>query len=87
MRDLCGLGTLEMLRPACRRVTADNSACVHAYYVRTDAENADRFSFAESSRADSAVRGVTEPMAVPAMHALAEEIRKEGGGLFFAAMG
>ena len=87
VRDLCGLGTLEMLRPACRRVTADNSACVHAYYVRTDAKNADRFSFAESACADSAVRGVTEPMAVPAMHALAEEIRKEGGGLFFAAMG
>ena len=87
VRDLCGLGTLEMLRPACRRVTADNSACVHAYYVRTDAKNADRFSFAESSRADGTVRGVTEPMSVPAMHALAEEIRKEGGGLFFAAMG
>ena len=87
VRDLCGLGTLEMLRPACRRVTADNSACVHAYYVRTDAANASRFSFAESSRADGTVRGVTEPMSVPAMHALAEEIRKEGGGLFFAAMG
>ena len=76
-----------MLRPACRRVTADNSACVHAYYVRTDAKNADRFSFTESARDGAVVRGVTEPMAVPAMHALAEEIRKEGGGLFFAAMG
>ena len=87
VRDLCGLGTLEMLRPACRKVTADNSACVHAYYVRTDAKNADRFSFTESARDGAVVRGVTEPMAVPAMHALAEEIRKEGGGLFFAAMG
>ena len=87
VRDLCGLGTLEMLRPACRKVTADNSACVHAYYVRTDAKNASRFSFAESARADSAVRGVTEPMSVPAMHALAQQIRKEGGGVFFAAMG
>ncbi|MDO4989651.1 MAG: homoserine dehydrogenase [Eubacteriales bacterium] len=87
VRDLCGLGTLEMLRPACRKVTADNSACVHAYYVRTDAANAARFSFTESACADSVVRGVTEPMSVPAMHALAEEIRKEGGALFFAAMG
>ena len=87
VRDLCGLGTLEMLRPACRKVTADNSACVHAYYVRTDAKNASRFSFAESARADSAVRGVTEPMSVPAMHALAQQIRKEGGSIFFAAMG
>ena len=87
VRDLCGLGTLEMLRPACRRVTADNSACVHAYYVRTDAASAERFSFAESACADGTVRGVTEPMSVPAMHALAEEIRKEGGALFFAAMG
>ena len=87
VRDLCGLGTLEMLRPACRKVTADNSACVHAYYVRTDAKNAERFTFAESARSDDTVRGVTEPMSVPAMHALAQQIRKEGGGVFFAAMG
>ena len=86
VRDLCGLGTLEMLRPACRKVTADNSACVHAYYVRTDAKNADRFSFTESARDGAVVRGVTEPMAVPAMHALAEEIRAAGGSIFFAAM-
>ena len=87
VRDLCGLGTLEMLRPACRKVTADNSACVHPYYVRTGAENAARFAFSDCRSAEGLVRGVTEPMSVPAMHALAEAIRKEGGSIFFAAMG
>ncbi|MCR5577470.1 MAG: homoserine dehydrogenase [Oscillospiraceae bacterium] len=87
VRDLCGLGTLEMLRPACRKVTADNSACVHSYYVRTDEGHASAFAFAQCGKADGLVRGVTEPMSVPAMHAAAESIRKEGGSVFFAAMG
>ena len=34
----------------------------------------------------SDVRGVTVPMAVPVMHAMAEDIRSEGGSIFFAAM-
>ena len=36
--------------------------------------------------AGSDVRGVTVPMAVPVMHAMAEDIRSEGGSIFFAAM-
>ncbi len=87
VRDLCGIGTLEMLRPGCRKVTADNCACVHPYYVRAGAENAERFAFSDCRSAEGLVRGVTEPMSVPAMHALAEAIRKEGGSIFFAAMG
>ncbi len=86
VRDLYGLGSLEMLRPACLKVTADNSACIHPYYVRTAAEKAAGFSFREQWKDGADVRGVTEPMAVTAMHALAEEIRKEGGSIFFAAM-
>ena len=87
VRDLCGLGTLEMLRPACRKVTADNSSCVHSYYVRTDESRASAFAFASCSIVGGTVRGVTEPMSVPVMHAAAESIRKEGGSVFFAAMG
>ena len=86
VRDLCGLGSLEMFRPACVEVQADNSACVHSYYVRVDADKADRFYFKECRADGSSVRGVTEPIAVPAMHAMAGDIRKEGGSIFFAAM-
>ncbi len=86
VRDLCGLGALEMLRPACAKVQADNSACAHPYYVRTDASRAGLFRFRESRLIGSVLRGVTEPVAVPAMHALANKIREEGGSIFFAAM-
>ena len=86
VRDLCGLGSLEMLRPNCVKVRADNSACVHAYYVRVDADKADRFAFAERKADGGCVRGVTAPLSVPDMHQLAEQVRKESGSIFFAAM-
>ena len=54
--------------------------------MRVNADKADRFSFSESKAAGDAVRGVTVPMAVPVMHAIAEDIRNEGGSIFFAAM-
>ncbi len=87
VRDLCGLGSLEMLRPACVKVRADNSSCVHAYYVRVDADKAGHFTFAACKAGGDFVRGVTEPLSVPAMHALAAQVRKESGRIFFAAMG
>ena len=86
VRDLYGLGSMEMLRPACVKVRADNSACVHPYYVRTEAANAAALSFSESWSEGENVRGVTVPMSVPQMHTLAEEIRQKGGSVFFAAM-
>ena len=86
VRDLCGLGSLEMLRPECVEVRADNAGCAHAYYVRVDADKAGHFSFAESKADGASVRGVTAPMAVPEMHAIANDIRQEGGSIFFAAM-
>ena len=86
VRDLYGLGSMEMLRPACVKVKADNSACVHPYYVRCDAACAPRFAFEQSWADGKSVRGVTGPVAVPAMHALADEIRRAGGGIFFAAV-
>ena len=86
VRDLYGLGSLAMLRPGCVKVTADNSACVHPYYVRADAAKAGCFQLEKSWAEGGTVRGVTAPMAVTAMHALADKIRKEGGSIFFAAM-
>jgi hypothetical protein len=75
-----------MFRPACLKVSADNSACVHSYYVRVDVDMAARFSFKECRGDEESVRGVIEPISVPAMHALADSVRKEGGSIFFAAM-
>ena len=86
MRDLYGLGSIVMLRPACRKVTADNSGCVHGYYVRCAKADAARFSFRERWEDGDLVRGLTEALSVPTMHALAGQIRKEGGGIFFAAV-
>ena len=86
VRDLYGLGSMEMLRPCCVKVQADNSACVHPYYVRAAAARADAFDFEKCWADGENVRGVTKPLSVPAMHALAERIRAAGGSIFFAAM-
>ena len=86
IRDLYGLDGVPMLRGSCRAVTADNAACVHPYYVRIAAKDQALFSFSECSAEGDLLRGVTQPMAVPVMHAVAEAIRKEGGSIFFAAM-
>ena len=86
VRDLYGLGSMEMLRPGCVKVQADNSACVHPYYVRAAAARADAFDFEKCWADGENVRGVTKPLSVPAMHALADRIRAAGGSIFFAAM-
>ena len=86
VRDLCGLGSLEMFRPEVCEVKADNAACVHPYYVRVDADKAGRFVFSDKWADGDSMRGIVEPIAVPQMHALADSVRKEGGSIFFAAM-
>ena len=86
VRDLYGLGSMAMLRPGCVKVQADNSACVHPYYVRAAAARADAFDFEKCWADGENVRGVTKPLSVPAMHALADRIRAAGGSIFFAAM-
>ena len=86
VRDLYGLGSINMLRPGCVKVTADNAACVHPYYVRVDKAKAGCLAFETRWEAADCLRGVTAPMPVTAMHAMADEIRKEGGSIFFAAL-
>ncbi len=86
VRDLCGLGSLEMMLPECVRVSADNTGCEHVYYVRVDTAKAGRFPFSEKWTENSATRGFTAAVSVPDMHALADSVRKEGGSIFFAAV-
>ena len=86
VRDLYGFGGVPMMRAACREVVADNSACVHPYYVRVAGKDKALFEFSECWADGENLRGVTVPMPVPVMHAVAEAIRKEGGSIFFAAM-
>ena len=87
VRDLYGLGSMEMLRPACVKVRADNSTCSHPYYVRTENEYASSFSFTQTWADGDDLRGITASIPVPEMHALADAIRQRGGSVFFAAMG
>ena len=88
VRDLCDIahGRRAMLRENCRTAAADNSAPESAYYVRVSAPYAGRFPAAERYEAGESVRLRTEKMSVSAMHALAKEIRKDGGEVFFASL-
>jgi len=77
---------VPMFTERVREVVADNSACVHSYYVRCEQQDAAAFDF-ESQRQDGEnVRGIVKPLAVTEMHARAAAIREKGGKIFFAAM-
>ena len=86
IRDLYCIGGVPMFRDSVHEVVADNSACVHSYYVRCEAKDAAVFDFAESRADGENVRGVVKPLAVTEMHAKAAAIREKGGKIFFAAM-
>lgn len=87
IRDLsaveeCG----HMLRACCREVCADNSGAVHRYYVRMPEGVSADFALKKICSDGECVRAFTEPVSVEKMHAFAAEIRKEGAGIFFAAL-
>ena len=88
LRDLSciAIGHKAMLRDGCQRVTADNSAACHAYYVRLPESMAEKLPCASIETEDGVARAVTEIISVSQMHAAAAEIRQAGGGLFFAAI-
>ena len=75
-----------MFRESVHEVVADNSACVHSYYVRCEAKDAELFDFEESRVDGENVRGIVKPCAVTEMHKKAADIREKGGKIFFAAM-
>ena len=85
VRDLSDIlhGRKAMLKEGCVQVTADNSAPESAYYVRVDEKYAGRLEIDCLYAPD---RFKTVKMSVGAMHAIAKEIRKDGGKVFFAAV-
>ena len=88
VRDLSDVvhGRRVMMKESCARVAADNSAVSCRYYVRVDAAFADALPFEEKEPDGDLCRGVTAPLAVTDMHALAKALRDKGASLFFAAM-
>ena len=81
------LGHRSMMQAGCPRVTADNNACSHSYYVRLPARFVDALPLKETERDGDLLRAVTEPMPVSTMHKAAAELRKNGAQVFFAALG
>ena len=86
IRDLYCIGGVPMFTDKVHEVQADNSAAVHAYYVRCSEKDKVEFDF-DRVRADGEnLRGIIKPCAVAEMHAKAKAIRDNGGKIFFAAM-
>ena len=88
LRDLSDIlhGRRVMMSADCPRVCADNSVWLARYYVRLPEGFASALPFAQSESDGAVVRGITEPIPVSQMHAVAAEIRKAGDKLFFAAL-
>ena len=70
----------------CRAAEADNREAVNSYYIRTGGFAAVRLPLRSVLAQGEVVRAVTEPMSAEKMHALAQNIRKDGNDLFFAAL-
>ena len=89
LRDLCDIlhGRRSMMNPECCRAVADNSVCEHSYYVRLSEADSCRLPVEKAEASDGVARVITKPLSVLEMHRIASEIRKEGGSLFFAAVG
>ena len=88
LRDLSCIehGLCHMLRESCARGGADNSGCLHRYYVRLPEALAGRLPAEDVETADGVARVVTGPLSVERMHTLAAELRENGAELFFAGL-
>lgn len=88
LRDLAAVqqGERVMMPESCRAAVADNSETLRSYYIRIGSFAACRLPLRSVLAQGSSVRAVTEPMSVEKMHALAQNIRKDGTALFFAAL-
>ena len=89
LRDLNDIlhGKRIMMRPDCKRVTADNSLCEHRYYVRLPENLCTALPTEKADVFDGIARVTTKAISVKAMHDFAEESRKGGSSVFFAAIG
>ena len=88
LRDLSAAqqGARSMFPENCRAAEADNREAVNSYYIRTGGFAAVRLPLRSVLAQGEVVRAVTEPMSAEKMHALAQNIRKDGNDLFFAAL-
>ena len=88
LRDLAAArqGARAMFPENCRSAKADNREAVHSYYIRTGGSAACRLPLRSVLAQGDVVRAVTDPMSAEKMHTLAQNIRRDGNGLFFAAL-
>lgn len=88
IRDLSDIlhGRMAMMKAGCVEVTADNSAPVEKYYIRTCSCGAEQFEAEAIYKDGDTVIMKTVPMSVKLMHEKAKQIRKDGGKIFFAAV-
>lgn len=88
IRDLSSvlLGSRYMLRPDCERVSADNSAVSHKYYLRLPSGCSIPFAHSLLSNVEGVSRIVTEPVSVADLHAAVSELRVAGNKVFFAEL-
>ncbi len=89
LRDLSGIcqGESAMFPADCIDGAADNSAAVHAYYMRLPKTCADAVPTAKILADDgNVIRILTKCVSVQNMHACAAELRKAGQKVFFAAV-
>ncbi len=86
IRDLECLrfGQRVMMRGECREVSADNSGCVCAYYVRLPKQFAAVLDFESVEDGGDVIRAITKPISVKAMHEAVNKMRSEGADVFFA---
>lgn len=88
LRDLAAAqqGVRTMLPASCRAAEANCRGAVRSYYIRTGPFAAWRLPLRSVLTQGDIFRAVTEPMSAEKMHLLAQNIRKDGTSLFFAAL-
>lgn len=86
VRDLeCAfVGQREMMKAACREVSANNKAASCRYYVRLPGECAPQLEYESMEEKDGCAVLLTNPMSVSAMFDFAKSLRAEGKEIFFA---
>lgn len=88
LRDLVNIqnGYRYFLPEACQEGAASNEGCLNRYYVRAEENDVHMFQAEETEKTGDVYRLITAPLSVSRMHKAAEEIRKAGRSIFFAAL-
>lgn len=88
LRDLSCIvrGERDMMPCSCHETKADNSSCLNRYFVRSQLKYIGYFDIKVSDCQGETFRACTGPVSVEKMHSIAQQIRKDGGSVFFAAL-